>query len=447
MHATASTTLRRTAILVIAAVLSACAGNAGAILPTSSASGAGQPGKATGGAIVSPIGARAIPIGARAIPIGARAIPIGARAIPINFTSLPKLLSVCGVPLVGNASCGAIRRLDAVAGLDLTAALIPGYQPADLQMAYNIPSGGGAGQTIAVVVAMNDPNAESDLAVYRSTFGEPACTSASGCLRIVGQNGTSALPRSDEGWGQELSIDLDVASAVCPQCRLLVVEANTPDIDDLTASVSTAVRLGATVVSNSYSTPETATVAAQDPLWNHPGVPIVAGAGDNGYGVGWPASSSHVTAVGGTTLLPVLADTFFLELAWGKTGSGCSAFIGKPSYQKDALCRHRTVNDVAAIADPVPGVSVYDTYFANPKDAGWNVYGGTSVSTPIVAGMYALAGDGATVADAARIYANPGALNNIILGSNALCLTYLCTSGLGYSGPTGLGSPNGVGAF
>ncbi len=427
---------------VLAAGISACSGGGHTIPPVSAGDTAAAqvPGTTTNGA-------RAIPIGARAIPIGARAIPIGARAIPINNPAAPKLLSVCGLPPVGNASCGAIRRLDVLASLSLVSALIPGYQPDDLQEAYNIPATGGDGQTIGIVVAMNNPNAEQDLGVYRSTFGLPACSSASGCLRFAGQAGSNALPRADEAWGEEVSIDLDMASAVCPQCHLLVVEASSPDIDDLTASVATAVRLGATVVSNSYTTPETAVVASQDSKWNFPGVPIVAGAGDNGYGVGWPASSSHVTAVGGTTLLPILNDLFFLELAWGKTGSGCSAYIAKPSWQHDIFCKRRTVNDVAAIADPVPGVSVYDTYFANHANQGWNVFGGTSVSAPIVAGMYALAGNGAGTVGASRAYANAGSLNNIILGANALCLTYLCTSGLGYSGPTGNGSPNGVGAF
>jgi subtilase family serine protease len=211
--------------------------------------------------------------------------------------------------------------------------------------------------------------------------------------------------------------------------------------------MQTAVRAGATVVSNSYSTPETAEVAAENAKWNHPGVPIVAGAGDNGYGVGWPAASSYVTAVGGTTLLPLPSFLGFLEAAWGKTGSGCSKFIAKPSWQHDSLCRHRTVNDVAAVADPTPGVAVYDTYFTDAANAGWNVYGGTSVATPIIAGIYAVAGNGRSINDASGLYAHRASLNNIILGLNALCLSYLCTALPGYNGPTGLGTPNGIGAF
>ncbi|HTV92889.1 MAG TPA: S8 family serine peptidase [Verrucomicrobiae bacterium] len=393
-----------------------------------------------------PITASAIPIIGSAIPIIASAIPIAGRLLPANSTSTPKTSLVCSL-LTGSGSCNAIRRLDVIPVLNLVPSLIAGYQPQDLWGAYGVPWQKGAGQTIGIVVAMNNPNAASDLAVYRSTMSLPACTVASGCLRFAAQNGSSTLPAGDEDWGQEMSVDLDMASAICPNCKLLVVEANSSNIEDLTTSVSTAVSLGATVVSNSYTTPETASVAADNPKWNHPGVPIVVGAGDSGYGVGWPASSSYVTAVGGTTLLPILDGVAVLETAWSDTGSGCSGYIAKPSWQHDPLCKKRTVNDVAAIANPVPGVAVYDTYFASSSNQGWNVYGGTSVATPIVAGMYALAGNGSSVDNAQGLYANSGSLNNIILGLNGLCLTYLCTSGLGYSGPTGLGTPNGAGAF
>jgi Subtilase family len=395
-------------------------------------------------------GATAMPIGARAIPIGARAIPIGARAIPINNANNPPTLSVCGLPIIGTASCGAIRRLDIIPALSLLTGQIPGFQPADLAEAYlsNVPAGDGAGQTIGIVVAMNDPNADSDLAVYRSTFGLPACRVATGCLRIVnGATPSAALPAPDQNWAQETSIDLDMASAICPNCKLLLVEAPSADIESLTGAMQTAVSQGATVVSNSFTTPETAAVAADNAKWNHPGVPIVAGAGDNGYGVGWPASSSYVTAVGGTTLLPILNGLAWLETAWSSTGSGCSKFIAKPSWQHDAGCKMRTVADTAAVANPTPGVAVYDTYFSTKTLVGWNVFGGTSVATPIIAATYALAGNGKSVSNASGLYANSSKFNDILLGLNALCLSYLCTSGIGYDGPTGLGTPNGAGAF
>jgi subtilase family serine protease len=388
----------------------------------------------------------ALPIGARAIPIGARAIPIGARAIPINFTTTPQLLAICGLPLVGQVSCGAIRRLDVLPQLQLLPSLIAGYQPDDLASAYNVPAGASGG-TIGIVVAYSDPNADSDLAAYRSTFGLPACRASTGCLRFInGATGSSTLPAPNETWAQELSIDLDMASAICPGCKLLVSEAPSADIEALTTAMQTAIAHGASVVSNSYTTPEDATVAADNPKWNHPGTPIVAGAGDSGYGVGWPAASSYVTAVGGTTLLPILQGYAWLESAWSGTGSGCSKYVTKPAWQHDSGCRMRTLNDVSAIANPVPGVAVYDTYFANQSMAGWAVYGGTSVATPIVAAFYAMAPNRAT-ANATTLYASPSKFNDILLGTNSLCLTYLCTGLPGYDGPTGLGTPNGDAAF
>lgn len=424
---------------------SGCAGSPGQrILPN----GLTPPAPATASSISKRHHATAMPIGARAIPIGARAIPIGARAIPINFTSSPKTQPVCGLPLIGGTACGAIRRLDVIPSLNLTAGLIPGYQPADLTEAYDVPASGGAGATIGIVVAYGDPNADADLATYRSTFGLPACRASTGCLRFVnGADGSANLPAGDEAWAQELSIDLDMASAICPSCKLLVSEAPNADIESLTQAVSTAIAHGATVVSNSYTTPETAAVAADNPKWNHPGVPIVAGAGDNGYGVGWPAASSYVTAVGGTTILPILNGLAWLELAWTRGGSGCSAYIAKPSWQHDTQCKRRTVADVAAVADPTPGVSVYDTYFASAANAGWNVYGGTSVATPIVAAMYALAGNASSISNASPIYAHASAMNDIVLGLNGACLTYLCTGLPGYDGPTGMGTPAGTAAF
>lgn len=430
------------ALAMLCVVFSGCSTAAtGPVLP----SGGGTP--ATPARRMHHHDTQALPIGGRAIPIGGRAIPIGGRAIPINFTTVPQLLNICGLPVVGNVSCGAIRRLDVLPQLTLLPSLIAGYQPSDLASAYKVPQGASGG-TIGIVIAYGNPNAESDLATYRSTFGLPACGTGNGCLRFInGADGSSALPPGNETWAQEMSIDLDMASAICPNCKLLVSEAPSADIEVLTTAMQTAIQHGATVVSNSYTTPETAAVAADNSKWNHPGIPIVAGAGDSGYHVGWPASSSYVTAVGGTTLLPILNDWAWLESAWGSTGSGCSKYVAKPGWQHDTLCHMRTVNDVAAIANPVPGVSVYDTYFANQSMRGWAVYGGTSVSTPIVAAMYAM-GPKSVAPGASGLYIAPkSAFNDIVLGTNALCLSYLCTSLPGYDGPTGVGTPNGAAAF
>jgi subtilase family serine protease len=316
-----------------------------------------------------------------------------------------------------------------------------GYGPADIQAAYGLPSGtGGAGKVIAIVDAFDYPNAESDLAVYRQQFGLPACTTANGCFKKVNQNGVQgSYPRANSGWSQEEALDLDMASATCPNCKIILVEANSAQTADLGASVDTAVSLGATAVSNSYGGGEQGAAAA-DVHYTHPGVSITASSGDNGFGVEYPASSPHVTAVGGTSL--TRAGGGFTETAWSGAGSGCSTVFAKPSWQTDTGCpNNRTVADVSAVADPNTGVSVYWTYH---HSGGWLVFGGTSVASPLVAGAYALAGDGA---GADKAYAHTSSLHDVTSGSNGNCGTYLCNAGAGYDGPTGLGTPNGIGAF
>jgi len=378
------------------------------------------------------------------------------RAIPIQTpspTPAPGLLGgllgtvtglvgnvACGAPIVDTVACTAVERNVPVLGAGANPSQIPGYHPADLQSAYSLPSASaGSGQTIAIVVPYDNPNAEADLAVYRATFGLPACTSSNGCF----QKSVPASTQTNVAWGEEMSIDLDMASATCPNCRLLVVESNSTDTTVLAGAVATAIRLGATVVNNSYASPEASDATGQDALWNHSGVPIVAGAGDSGYGVMWPASSTYVTSVGGTTLARDASARGWSETVWSSTGSGCSAYIAKPAWQQDGGCAGRTVADVAAIADPNPGVAVYDSYGVN----GWLVFGGTSVAAPIVAGTYALAGNGRSINDASHIYASASGLNDITTGSNGSCGTYLCNAGAGYDGPSGLGSPKGISAF
>jgi subtilase family serine protease len=345
----------------------------------------------------------------------------------------------CGLPLLGSVTCTAVERIVPALGAGATPAQIPGYHPADIAAAYSLPITAGTGQTIAIVVPYDDPSAESDLAVYRSTFGLPACTTANGCFK----KSVPLLNQSQVAWGKEMSIDLDMASAACPKCKLLVVESGSDSTTGLAAAVSTAIRLGATVVSNSYASPEGSSAVSEEALWKHPGVPIVAGAGDSGYGVMWPASSQYVTAVGGTTLTRDGSARGFHETIWNNTSSGCSKYMAKPSWQKDDGCANRAVADVAAIADPNPGVAVFDTYGAG----GWLVFGGTSVATPIVAGAYALAGNGGSINDASHVYANTGALNDVTSGSNGSCGSYLCNGAAGYDGPSGLGSPKGTAAF
>ncbi len=323
-----------------------------------------------------------------------------------------------------------------------------GYGPADLHSAYglteSILSGGGT-QTVAIVDAYDDPNAASDLSAYRSQYGLGACTTASGCFRKVNQNGGTSYPRGNSGWAEEISLDLDMVSAICPKCKILLVEASSNSFANLGAAENYAAA-HANAVSNSYGGGEFSSEATTtyDGPFNHPGVVITASSGDGGYGVEFPAASQYVTAVGGTTLNKGGLPRGWNETAWSGAGSGCSAYIPKPSWQTDAGCAKRTVADVSADANPNTGVAVYDTY----RTSGWLVFGGTSVASPIVASVYALAGNGASVSYGSFPYSHTSSLFDVTSGANGSCGgSYLCTAGSGFDGPTGLGTPNGTAAF
>ena len=352
--------------------------------------------------------------------------------------------AVCpGPAAAGNARCHA-RVVTDPAGKPVSNSTPSGYTPADLRAAYNLTASGSSAQTIAIVDANDNPNAESDLGVYRAQFGLPPCTTANGCFRKVDQNGGTSYPRGDVGWGQEIDLDIEMASAICPGCNILLVEADSASMANLGAAVNTAVKLGATVVSNSYGGNEYAgELADSDAYFNHPGIAITVSSGDSGYGVEFPASSQYVTAVGGTHLTK--SGNSWSETAWSGAGSGCSAYVAKPSWQTDAGCGNRTVADVAAVADPYTGVAVYDSYGHGPRNKGWLVFGGTSVAAPVIGGVYALAGNGGS---ASLAYSHTSALNDVTSGNNGSCGgSYLCTAGAGYDGPTGNGTPNGTGAF
>jgi hypothetical protein len=322
-----------------------------------------------------------------------------------------------------------------------------GLGATDLRDAYRLPTAtAGKGQTVAIINVYDDPKAESDLAVYRAQYGLPPCTTANGCFRKVNADGGTRLPRADPSWAEEMSLDLDMVSATCPNCKILLVEADQPSIPALGKGVDTAVRLGAKYISNSYGGPEAASASASDfQHFDHPGVAITAASGDSGYGVLFPATAPHVTAVGGTSLSRAANARGWNETAWSGSGSGCSTRAPKPPWQKDTGCSRRTVADVAAVADPHTGVAVYDTF----GFGGWQVVGGTSAAAPIIAGAYALAGSLPGNGYAASLpYANPGRLHDIVEGSTGTCTpAYLCTAGPGYDGPTGLGTPDGVDAF
>ncbi|MFI6050273.1 peptidase S8 [Streptomyces violascens] len=342
---------------------------------------------------------------------------------------------------------GTVKSADAERAL--TAAAAPsGYGPASIQSAYKLPSStAGSGRTVAIVDAYDDPNAAADLAKYRSQYGLPACTTANGCFKKVGQTGTSTLPAADAGWAEEISLDLDMVSAACPNCKILLVEAKSSSMANLGTAVNTAVSLGAKYVSNSYGGGESSSDTSYDTKYfNHPGVAITVSSGDEAYGTEYPAASRYVTAVGGTSLSSSSNSRGWTESAWSDAGSGCSAYDAKPSWQKDTGCAKRTVADVSAVADPATGVAVYDTYGGDP---GWEVFGGTSASSPLIAAVYALAGTPSSGSTPASFpYAHTGSLNDVTSGSNGSCSpAYLCKGGSGYDGPTGLGTPNGTAAF
>jgi subtilase family serine protease len=354
---------------------------------------------------------------------------------------------VCpGPAAAGHALCHSIVQVDK-GGKPKPNPTPSGYAPADLLAAYNLgaaSASGGSGQVVAIVDAYDDPNAESDLAVYRSQFGLPACTTSNGCFRKVDQNGGTNYPRANSGWAEEISLDLDMVSAICPNCKILLVEAASSSFSDLSASVDRAAAMGATEISNSYGGSEYSSETSDQSHYDHPGIAITVSTGDNGYGVEFPAASRYVTAVGGTSLYK--SGNAYSETAWSGAGSGCSAYIAKPSWQTDGGCANRTVGDVSAVADPNTGVAVYDTYRLHP--GGWLVFGGTSVSAPIVAGVYALAGNAASLNYASLAYSNTSSLNDVTSGSNGSCGgSYLCTAVAGYDGPTGNGTPSGTGAF
>jgi subtilase family serine protease len=339
-----------------------------------------------------------------------------------------------------------------------------GYGPTQIQSAYKLEGASGTG-TVAVVDAYNDPDAATNLATYRSSYGLPACTTANGCFKQVNESGATApLPSGDYGWAEEESLDLDTISATCPACHILLVEASSAETADLDKAEDTAAAAkGVVAISNSYGGTEDSSELADDANFNHPGIAITAAAGDSGYGIEWPAASPDVTAVGGTTLDTASNSRGWTETVWADTGSGCSAYEKKPSWQQDTGCKYRTDNDVAADANPTTGLAVYDTYNQCGSSSlcdllielgidqgldGWTQVGGTSLASPLIASVYALAGNTHSIVSGSYPYSHVGSLYPVTSGSNGSCSpAYLCTAGPGYSGPAGLGTPDGVTGF
>jgi hypothetical protein len=338
------------------------------------------------------------------------------------------------------------------------AAAPKGWSPQDLEAAYRLPVSRGSGQTVALSEAYSTPHLAADLARYRRQYGLPPCTQATGCLRIVNQAGRPRpLPASGvpAGWDVETMLDVSMVSAACPHCHILVVEARSPSFGDLAATERTAARLGAQVISDSYGAPESGFTQPHARSYRQPGHTIVVSSGDFGFGpANFPASLASVTAVGGTRLARAPGRRGWRETVWNTSNaaggaSGCSAYVPKPRWQHDPHCQMRTVADVAAVA---AGVPVYDQ-----NAGGWLTVAGTSVAAPLIAGIYGLAGNAASLPPG-YLYRHAASLFDVTAGGNVLHYggqtvgnvcggDYLCQAKNGYDAPTGLGTPDGTGAF
>ncbi len=391
--------------------------------------------------------------------VGATAASAAAPTTQIERYGNVYARSVCGkFSVAGTAHCyakvltdarGNIREWMPMAGVTRNATP-SGYSPADLRQAYGISPASaapGSGPTIAIVDAYGYANAEADLNVYRKQYGLGACTTANGCFKKVNQTGKQgSYPRADTGWAQEQALDLDMASAMCPNCKILLVQASNAYLNSLAAAVNTAAKLGAVVISNSYGGSEGGT-ASYAGAYNHPGVAVTVSSGDFGYGVQFPASSPHVVAVGGTRLLRSGAG--WTETAWNGAGSGCSSVYGILANTQSSSttgCPNRAVSDVSAVADPNTGVAVYGP--VSRTRSGWMVFGGTSVAAPVIGGIYGAAG-GIVSYPTTKLYgAAATAFRDVVSGSNGSCpTTQWCNARAGWDGPTGLGTAQGPSAF
>ncbi|MGB8907797.1 MAG: S8 family serine peptidase [Candidatus Cybelea sp.] len=315
----------------------------------------------------------------------------------------------------------------------------------DIEAAYNLPSSSkGSGQIVAVVDSDDNPNVASDLAVYRRHYGLPRAK-----FYKYNQDGQqSHYPKGNVGWGSEIDLDVEMVSASCPNCTIYLVETSPGGRRDNIKAEREAVKLGAHIISNSYGC---STSGCPSTAFDTPGITYVAAAGDDGYGTAAPMAYATVVSVGGTILSK--SGSIYNEVVWPDTGGGCATEIAKPSWQHDPGCSGRTANDVAAVAW---NVAEYDTY----REPGWYTVSGTSISTPVVAGAFALAGN-ADKQDGGKIFWTLSKKKlqedvHIIGSGNNDCParlrgSYLCTAGSDefgtYSGPTGWGTPNGIGAF
>jgi Subtilase family len=402
-------------------------------------------------------GASALALGgllASAAPAAAK--PAGTTPAASAAPATAGLRAACAAVPPGHMRCFVLYRPQQVKrALALGQATHPvGWGARALERAYRLPANLAARQTIAVSIAFHTPHLADYLKTYRAHYGLPPCSTASGCLRIVNQNGKAspvAPSGLNTGWDLEATLDVSMISAACPHCKILVVEASGNDDASLARTDDTAARLGAGVISNSYGQRENGQALAYRKDYVHPGRMVVVSSGDYGFdAANFPADLAAVTAVGGTSLAIAHNRRGFSEQVWndpslfGASGSGCSAYVSKPSWQHDRHCPGRTVADISAVAANVP--------IFNAAYGGWVTVAGTSVSSPFVAGAYGLAGNAASVTPR-HLYQHAADFFDITRGNNALVGgtpeqvcgdDYLCAAKQGYDAPTGLGSPNGI---
>jgi subtilase family serine protease len=442
--------------------------------------------------------------------VGKRACP--ARPRPHTATCYAEIRE-----LVKKGTPGA-RAYKMAAGATQAGTIGPagGLTPGDLATAYGLPTTGGHGQTVAIVDAYNDPNINADLQTFDSHYGLAACSTSNGCLRVVNQNGSATPPANDTaGWSVEESLDVEAVHSVCQGCKIILVEANSDFDTNLGLAENRAVTLGATEVTNSFGGPEGGSTTTFQNDFNHPGVVITASAGDDGYydydlldkvdQAQIPAAYNTVVSVGGTSLYLGQTATRQSETVWndngvrdynqqlagvalGASGGGCSTLFSAQRWQSSLSTwgstgcgSKRLDSDVSAVADYLTGFDVYDSYSCSgcSPAPGWFTIGGTSLSSPIIAASYALAGGARGVPyPALTLYGHQGKAYDVTTGGNGWCdgagaancpnpnsqgfgivdCAYTaggavavgdraCDALAGYDGPTGVGSPNGLTMF
>ncbi|MFI6076280.1 carboxypeptidase regulatory-like domain-containing protein [Actinoplanes sp. NPDC051343] len=389
---------------------------------------------------------------AAALVAGVLAGATPAQAAPTRYTPAPcnSLTARQVAADVPYARCFAVSPTDPSTGKKAAARAAaagpPDYAltPSDIQNAYRLPDA-GAGMTVAIVDAFGYDNAESDLAVFRSFYGLSACTSADGCFTKIDERGGTDYPDQDGGWSIETALDLDAVSSACPQCKILLVQADSNDAVDLAQAVGTAAGRKPAAISNSYGVDgEFPGEQTLDTYYDHPGIAVTVSTGDTGNVQSYPATSPVVTAVGGTELIKDDSARGWNEVAWDSGGSGCSVYEPAPDFQRSLKsgCDSRVTADISA--DAATPLGVYNTL----GQTGWAPWGGTSLASPLTAAMYALAGAPTPgTYPSTYPYLNAGSLYDVTQGANSDCGNVLCQAGPGWDGPTGLGTPVGLSAL